>query len=91
VSVRCRPLLPQDVRQLVSQVAATHPILGPRYGSRIGHFGAAIARTLGRNYDWAWALEEDEEPEGSAPKFLGAAPAVFVTCQLLREANSTRA
>ena len=42
-----RPMLAKDVDESV-EVIATHPIVGPRYGTAIEHLGAAWLRLLGR-------------------------------------------
>jgi hypothetical protein len=84
MGIRYRSLLPEDVPNLVSQVAV-HPVLGSRYGPLIDDFGAALLRSLGRNYEIACAFEE---VDGSRARLLGAGLAGFVTAEFLREVKT---
>jgi hypothetical protein len=45
MSIRYRPMMPEDVRECV-EIIATHPVIGPRYGNRIGDLRSAWLRLL---------------------------------------------
>ena len=83
MSVRHRPMRPQDVRDCVEMIAA-HPIVGPRYGSAISDLGPAWLRLLSSNGFCSTAIIE-EEVEGGRSRMLGVGVSVVVSDDFLRE------
>ena len=83
MSIRHRPLAPQDVRGCVEMIAA-HPIVGPRYGSAISHLCPAWLRLLSSDGFCATAIVE-EVVEGARSRILGVGVSVVVSDQFLRE------
>jgi hypothetical protein len=82
MSIRHRPMRPQDVRECVEIVAA-HPVAGPRYGNAITNLGLAWHRLLER--DGFCAATVFEEVGGGAPQLLGVGVSVFVPDSFLHE------
>jgi len=79
--IRCRPVLPKDVRKCVAIVAA-HEVLGPRYGETLEYLPEAILSLIGRD---AFVAPVLEEVNGNSVRILGLAIATFVTPQFLLE------
>lgn len=82
MSIRYRPMRPQDVRECVEIVAA-HPIAGPRYGNAIANLDLAWRRLLER--DGFCAATVFEESGAGALQLLGVGVSVFVSDSFLRE------
>src|ERR1700674_2623056 len=89
MSIRHRPMRPDDVDECVKIVAA-HPILGRRYGSAIADLRPAWLRLLSSNgFCSAVVFEEFEEEAGAAAsRMLGVGITVFVSDDFLREVKT---
>jgi hypothetical protein len=83
MSVRHRPMRPQDVRDCVEMIAA-HPIVGPRYGSAISDLCPAWLRLLSSNGFCSTSIIE-EEVEGARSRVLGVGVSVVLSDDFLRE------
>jgi DNA-binding CsgD family transcriptional regulator len=84
MSIRYRPMRPNDARDC-AEVIAAHPVLAARYGDVIQHLSSAWSSLLGSD---AFTAVVFEELEGAKRVVLGAGIAVFVTddftCELKR-------
>lgn len=85
MSVRYRPMRPNDIRKCVEHLA-THPTIRPLYGKLIEQVRLAISRVLRDDYV---TINLFEEFQNSTTKLLGAGMAVFVSDDFLREAKTT--
>ena len=83
MSVRHRPMRPQDVPDCVEMIAA-HPIVGPRYGSSISHLCPAWLRLLSSDGFCSTAIIE-EVAEGARSRVLGIGVSVVLSDDFLRE------
>src|ERR1700733_9722283 len=83
MSVRHRPMRPQDVPACVEMIAA-NPTLGPRYGKAISDLCPAWLRLLSTNGFCATSIVE-EEVEGAPPRTLGIGASVVLSGDFLRE------
>ena len=79
MAIRCRPVLPKDVRNCVEMVAA-HEVLGPRYGDTLNYLPEAILSLIGRD---ALGAPVFEEVHGSSLRILGLPVATFVNPEFL--------
>ena len=61
VTVRHRPMEPKDVRECADIIAA-HPVIGPRYGNRIGDLSKAWLRLIGCDAMRATVFQTVEGP-----------------------------
>jgi DNA-binding CsgD family transcriptional regulator len=75
MSVRCRPMRPDDVRECV-QIVAADPVVGPRYGNAIVHLRSAWLRLLGRQ---AMRSVVFEDLRRTPPSLVGVGVSTFVT------------
>jgi hypothetical protein len=75
---------PRDVSRCV-EILASHPILGPRYGTSIEYLPTAIERVLGCDAAVTIVFEELQK---SNTRFVGAGMAVFVSDDFLRAVKS---
>jgi len=85
MSVRYRPLRPNDVPKLVDHFRH-HPFLRTRYGRTIEDLAQAIKQTLREDYTVANVFEEIT---GSTIRFLRVGMAAFVFEEFIREAKDT--
>jgi hypothetical protein len=86
MSIRHRPMRPNDVRECVEIVAA-HPVTGRRYGKSIADLGPAWLRLL-RSNGFSGASVFEEVEEGAArpqPRMVAIGVGVFVSDDFLRE------
>ena len=83
MSIRHRPMRPQDVPDCVEMIAA-HPIVGPRYGSAIEHLRPAWLRLLSSDGFCSTAIIE-EVVEGARSRTLGLGVSVVLSDDFLRE------
>ncbi len=81
MSLRHRPMRPQDVAGCVAIVAA-HPQLGPRYGNAIGELKKAWLQLLDHEAKTAVVFEEVGE---SGVRILGSGVSAFVSDAFIRE------
>lgn len=68
--------------QPCARIIASHPIIGPRYGSAIRDLGAAWLRLLPSEMFTASVFETVQEPR---PKVVGVGISVFVSDAFIRE------
>jgi hypothetical protein len=85
MAVRYRFMRLEDVPECVQGVA-THPILGPRYGSLIKDLPSAIRSAFGHNFFIAVVFEEFQ---GLITRFLGVGMAAFVSDEFLQQLKTT--
>jgi hypothetical protein len=83
MSIRHRPLAPQDVRGCVEMIAA-HPFVSSRYGDAISHLSPAWQRLLSSNGFCSTSVIE-ENVEGGRSLMLGVGVSVVVSDNFLRE------
>src|SRR5580704_7954862 len=83
MSIRHRPLAPQDVRGCVEMIAA-HPFVSQRYGAAISHLSPAWQCLLSSNGFCSTSVIE-EDVEGGRPRLLGLGVSVVVSDDFLRE------
>ena len=82
MTIRHRPMEPKDVPEC-AQIVAAHPVIGPRYGSRIGDLSKAWMRLLGcEAANGATVFQADDGPR--AP-ICCAGFSVFVSDDFVRE------
>jgi len=81
VTVRHRPMEPKDVRECADIVAA-HPVIGPRYGNRIGDLSKAWLRLIGCDAKRTTVFQTVEGPRAPIC-FVGVS--VFVNDDFMRE------
>ena len=74
--IRYRRAQPDDIATCV-QFIADHPVLGPRYGPAIEHFGAVWLRFL--DSDGLFSLVSEETGPGSASRAICAQFASFIS------------
>jgi hypothetical protein len=74
MGIQRRPMRPKDVRECVG-IVASHPVLGPRYGSAIHELNSVWLSLLGREAFRAFVFEESR---GANQKILGAGVSAFV-------------
>jgi len=81
VPMRHRPMEPGDVREC-AEIIAKHPVVGPRYGSRIKDLSAAWVRLLACEAKSATVFYADDGPHAPIC-FVGVS--IFVTDDFVRE------
>src|SRR6267378_2412841 len=81
MAVRHRPMRPDDVREC-AEIVATHPVIGPRYGSAIGDLGRVWLGLLGREAFRAVVFEDSKD---SQVRIMGVGVSVFVSDEFLFE------
>src|ERR1700722_6536701 len=81
MTLRRRPMMPGDISECM-EIIAKHPVLGPRYGSRIAQMGKAWLLLLGCAAVQA-AIAQTGDGPGAPICFFGAS--VFVDDEFLRE------
>jgi hypothetical protein len=79
--MRHRPMEPGDVREC-AEIVAKHPVIGPRYGSRIKDLPAAWLRVLACEAKSATVFYADDSPRAPIC-FVGIS--IFVTDDFVRE------
>jgi hypothetical protein len=72
---------PKDVAGC-TEIIATHPVIGPRYGARIEELGRAWRRLLGSE---AMTTAVFEEIESGCTHLAGVGVGVFVRDEFIRE------
>lgn len=82
MSIRHRPMRPQDVRECVEIIAA-HPTVGPRYGDAISDLRPSWLHLLSSNGFCATSIIE--EVDGTRSRILGIGASVFVSDDFVRE------
>ena len=83
--IRYRPMRLRDIPEC-ARIVASHPTLGPRYGTEIANLSAFWRRLLAN--EWYFTNAVFEEVEGSRIRILGAGLAVFVSDDILQEAKN---
>lgn len=83
--IRYRPMRLKDIPEC-ARIVASHPTLGPRYGTEIANVGALWRRLFAS--EWYFTHTVFEEVEGARVKVLGAGLAAFVSDDFLQEAKS---
>jgi hypothetical protein len=83
--IRYRPMRLRDIPEC-ARIVASHPTLGPRYGTEIANLSAFWRRLLAN--EWYFTNAVFEEVEGSRVRILGAGLAVFVSDDILQEAKN---
>jgi hypothetical protein len=81
VTIRHRPMELKDVREC-ADIVASHPVIGPRYGSQIGDLSKARLRLLACGAQNTNVFQEDDDP--SAPTSL-VGVSVFVSDDFVSE------
>ena len=81
MTMRHRPMVPNDVRECVDIVAA-HSVIGPRYGNRIGDLSKAWLRLFACEAKVASVFHDGDDPR--AP-ICGVGVSVFLTDDFVRE------
>lgn len=81
MTIRWRPMQPRDVSEC-AEIVASHPVIGPRYGTTIAKLRPAWTRILGSE---AVIMVVFEEIKGTRTTICGAGVAVFVHDEFLRE------
>jgi hypothetical protein len=81
MGIRHRPMRPKDVRECV-EIIATHPVIGPWYGTSIRDLRPAWLRLLGCEAAKAIVFED---VEGSRVRIWGVGVSVFVNDDFLCE------
>jgi hypothetical protein len=84
MSLHWRPMEPKDVADCAG-IIASHPVIGPRYGTRIEGLGRAWRRLLGSE---AMTTAVFEEIEGGRTHLAGVGVGVFVRDEFIRELKS---
>ena len=85
MALRYRPMQSKDVREC-AEIVATHPVIGPRYGSAIKELRSAWLRLLGCEAMTTAVFEEIEEGHST---ILGIGVGVFVRDDFIRELKTT--
>ncbi len=83
MSIRHRPMQPQDVQECL-QIVAAHPFVGPRYGDAIPDLGSAWLHLLASDRYCSTSIIEDAA-QGAQPRIFGIGVSVFVSDDFLRE------
>jgi hypothetical protein len=81
VTIRYRPMEPKDVREC-ADIIASHPVIGPRYGNRIGDLSKAWLRLFGCQAKVASVFHDDDNLR--AP-ICGVGVSVFAKDDFVRE------
>ncbi|HEY9179359.1 MAG TPA: hypothetical protein VIO32_01490 [Candidatus Baltobacteraceae bacterium] len=85
MTLQYRPMEPNDVAPCV-EIVASHPYLGPRYGSGIARLGHTWHELLGRLAFTAVVFEE--WVDGTGPRLVGAGISAFVSDVFLHDIKS---
>lgn len=83
--IRYRPMRLMDIPEC-GRIVASHPTLGPRYGTEIANVCAVWRRLLAN--EWYFTSALFEEVEGARVRILGTGIAVFVSDDFLQEAKN---
>ena len=81
-----RPMEPKDVREC-AEIVAKHPVLGPRYGSRIGDLSKAWLRLFDCQAARGMVLQAADGPRAPIC-FVGVS--VFLNDNFVREMKTRR-
>jgi hypothetical protein len=81
MSLRYRPMQPEDVEESV-RIVAEHPVIGPRYGPTIRHLSPAWLRLLHCEAKTAGVFEE---VQAGRPRICSVGVVVFVCDEFLAE------
>lgn len=81
MALRWHPMQPKDVREC-AEIIASHPVIGPRYGTAIADLRPAWLRLLGCE---AMRTAVYEEVDKDRAKILGLGVGVFVNDDFMRE------
>lgn len=89
MSIRHRPMRPNDVRECVAIVAAD-PVVGPRYSKSIADLAPAWLHLLRSNGFCGTSVfeEVDEGAVRARPRLLGVGASVFASDDFLREVKT---
>lgn len=82
--IRHRPMQLEDIATCV-EIVASHPVLGPRYGSALDELGSAWRRVLHSGSFFSVVSKEDES---KCAKTLGSQVACFVTDDFAAEVST---
>jgi len=86
MSLRWRPMKPKDVGEC-TKIIASHPVIGPRYGSAIQELERAWLRLLGSEAMTTAVFEEVEEGH---VRLAGVGVGVFVRDEFIRELKGSQ-
>jgi len=81
MTIRYRPMEPRDVPEC-AEIVAKHPVVGPRYGSRIGDLSKAWLRLFGCEASNATVFQTGDDPRA---RICCVGFSVFVTDDFVRE------
>ena len=85
MAVRYRPMRLRDIPEC-ARIVASHPKLGPRYGTEIANLSAFWRRLFAN--EWYFTNAVFEEGEGGSVRVLGVGLCVFVSDDFLQEAKN---